>query len=62
MRGSEFSEGEQAILFLGPQDPGDGSYDVSMGHAGRANERISLAVAVLAALVTVAWLASRRFR
>jgi hypothetical protein len=35
MRGAEFSEGEQAIVFLGTKDPGDGSYDVSGGRRGK---------------------------
>jgi hypothetical protein len=35
MRGAEFSEGEQAIVFLGARDPGDGSYDVSGGRRGK---------------------------
>jgi hypothetical protein len=35
MRGAEFGEGEQAIVFLGAQDPGDGSYDVSGGRRGK---------------------------
>jgi hypothetical protein len=35
MRGAEFSEGEQAIVFLGIRDPGDGSYDVSGGRRGK---------------------------
>jgi hypothetical protein len=35
VRGAEFSEGEQAIVFLGVRDPGDGSYDVSGGRRGK---------------------------
>jgi hypothetical protein len=35
MRGAEFSAGEQAILFLGARDQGDGSYDVSGGRRGK---------------------------
>ena len=35
LRGAEFGEGEQAIVFLGAQDPGDGSYDVSGGRRGK---------------------------
>jgi len=35
VRGAEFGEGEQAIVFLGTQDPGDGSYDVSGGRRGK---------------------------
>jgi hypothetical protein len=35
MRGAEFNEGERAIVFLGTQDPGDGSYDVSGGRRGK---------------------------
>ena len=35
MRGAEFNEGEQAIVFLGTQDPGDGSYDVAGGRRGK---------------------------
>src|SRR5215472_3191671 len=35
MRGAEFSEGEQAIVFLGARDAGDGSYDVSGGRRGK---------------------------
>jgi hypothetical protein len=35
MRGAEFSEGEQAIVFLGTRDPKDGSYEVSGGRKGK---------------------------
>jgi hypothetical protein len=35
MRGTEFSAGEQAIVFLGAPDPGDGSYEVSGGRRGK---------------------------
>jgi hypothetical protein len=34
-RGAEFSEGEQAIVFLGTHDPGDQSYEVSGGRRGK---------------------------
>ena len=34
-RGAEFSEGEEAIVFLGTRDPRDGSYDVSGGRKGK---------------------------
>jgi hypothetical protein len=33
--GAEFSEGEQAIVFLGSRDPRDGSYDVAGGSKGK---------------------------
>jgi hypothetical protein len=33
--GAEFSEGEQAIVFVGRQDPGDSSYDVRSGPRGK---------------------------
>lgn len=35
MRGAEFTEGEQAIVFLGAQDQADGSYEVSGGRRGK---------------------------
>jgi hypothetical protein len=35
IRGAEFTEGEQAIVFLGTRDPRDGSYDVSGGRKGK---------------------------
>ena len=35
MRGAEFGEGEQAIVFLGAQDRADGSYDVLGGSRGK---------------------------
>jgi hypothetical protein len=35
MRGAGFSEGEQAIVFLGTRDQVDGSYDVSGGRRGK---------------------------
>jgi hypothetical protein len=35
VRGAEFSEGEQAIVFLGAQDPKDGSYEVAGGRRGK---------------------------
>jgi hypothetical protein len=35
IHGAEFSEGEQAIVFLGAQDRVDGSYDVSGGRRGK---------------------------
>lgn len=35
LRGAEFSEGEEAIVFLGARDAGDGSYDVSGGRRGK---------------------------
>jgi hypothetical protein len=35
MRGAEFSDREQAIVFLGTRDPRDGSYDVAGGRKGK---------------------------
>jgi hypothetical protein len=35
IHGAEFSEGEQAIVFLGAQDRADGSYDVVGGRRGK---------------------------
>jgi len=35
MRGAEFSEGEEVLVFLGPRDSRDGSYDVSGGRKGK---------------------------
>jgi len=35
LRGAEFSDGEEAIVFLGAQDPADGSYDVFTGRSGK---------------------------
>jgi hypothetical protein len=35
MRGAEFGEGEQAIVFLGTRDPRDGSYAVAGGRKGK---------------------------
>jgi len=35
VRGAEFSEGEQAIVFLGNQNPEDRSYEVSGGRRGK---------------------------
>jgi hypothetical protein len=32
--GAEFSEGEQAIVLVGEQDPSDGSYDIRSGRKG----------------------------
>jgi hypothetical protein len=35
IRGAEFTEGEQAVVFLGTREPRDGSYDISGGRRGK---------------------------
>ena len=35
MRGAQFTDGEEAIVFLGTQDAADGSYDVTGGSRGK---------------------------